>query len=424
MLDRGLAPNYGSGPVFIAHLNQNPDKAVRLASGDWLKISKMHVIGERFTFPWDSASTGYGMFDYITVNGKITIGWFGLQLSSTGMVSQTIASYTISSVEEINNTLPRWQAYTWLQRKGGGSYYERTPADLLYDPDGCLNWLVAQAPNWGWSQADLVLVAGEYEKGEEHFENDFSRWPFKYGEHAYWSGFNMDLPSSGTHIHAGLFSAAYYAAQDKLPQLLSNTFQNLIEAGQTVISLANGLDMSDLRHLRKLAGSSWLAYRYQYNTTVSDLEELEGAIERFDNLSRLAGSITSYGTASDSTGSYHCALVVNSKSVLDRPLMKKMNLRPTLANAWDMIPYSFIVDWFTNIGEVLAAIDHWLDSPSFGDVNCWYSYTNRYTTEEGELTCYFRFQAGRPLLPYWSMDFSRSDRVWAMRATDIVSLLA
>lgn len=37
-----------------------------------------------------------------------------------------------------------------------------------------------------------------------------------------------------------------------------------------------------------------------------------------------------------------------------------MDLNPDLSNAWDMVPYSFVVDWFTNIGDTLQSVDNWM----------------------------------------------------------------
>lgn len=420
MIDRGPAPSHGSGPVFICHLTEKAAEKTISIGGRDVAVNHITAFGAPFNFEWGSKA-GLGMYTQTIRYGKAYPMFVAVQYDTdTQRTSQTLAAYATTPIVDLaRNPGSYWR----ISARGGGSYYVRTPAELLYDPYGVLEWLAEVGGTWTWDEADFYLRPSNYMPGTDVIDNDFTHYPFKFGEHAYFSGMSNDLPGSGRGLHPGLFSAAYYAAQDKLPQLLSNTFQNLLEVGQTALSLANGIDLSDLRRLRNLAGDAWLAYRYQYNTTVSDLEELESTLERFDDLSRVAGNITSYGMASDSTGSYHCALVVDSKEILSRSVAKRFNLRPTLANAWDMIPYSFIVDWFTNIGEVLGAIDRWLDSPSFGSVTCWYSYTNSYDTDLGRLTCYFRYSAGKPLLPYWSMDYSKSSRVWAWRAADTVSLL-
>jgi hypothetical protein len=59
----------------------------------------------------------------------------------------------------------------------------------------------------------------------------------------------------------------------------------------------------------------------------------------------------------------NCRLVLRwelpAKTELDAimGLIEDMGLRLTLANLWDMIPFSFVVDWFTGIGAPLAAWD-------------------------------------------------------------------
>jgi len=417
VLDRGLAPDEGSGPVFIGHYMPDSGSELPTSRGnvDIGAISGLNDIrvntagSEDIFFTWfttweqDSPHFGY---------------CYCIQNNATGKVKQCVCGRSKWTIPFMTANMPLGQIPTI----GTGSYWTPVPPDKRYDPVRCIYWYIENVTKYSRTTSALYDATFEKDHGSETFARPVDI-PFRYSEYGYWLGVAHGIPGNSGHLHPGLFSAAYYDAQEKLPQILSNTVQNIIELAQTIISFANGIDIGDLRNLKELTGHAWLAYRYQYNTTISDLEELESQLERFDDMSRALGNVTSYGKASDDTGNYFCALVVDPQEILSRSFSKRFNLRLTLANAWDMIPYSFIVDWFTNIGEVLRAIDRWLDAPSFGSVRCWYSYTNTYNTDEGLLTCYFRYSGGRPLLPYWSMDLNRSGKVWGWRATDVVSLI-
>jgi hypothetical protein len=409
----------GSGPFFVAAFTPKSEKAHVTIDGSNFPVADLYSTVQYRVGDLDC----YQVFQPGVRDGERVIlyayAYFkngSYETGEPGFIP--ITDYMINAADTSGMFVGRvWNSW--------GPYPDPSIVD---SPSQILTWLLNLAATGVMRGVDRFFwFRADFEKKEDKYV-PCNEIPLMHSEHAYYTsvahpGFSSPFYARGM-LHSGLFSAAYYDAQDKLPQILSNTFQNLLEAGSTVISLANGIDLNDLKSLRRLAGNAWLGYRYQYNTTVSDLEELESSIERFDDLSRMKGSLTSYGRASDSTGNFHCALVVDSQQILNRSLLAKLNLRPTLANAWDMIPYSFIVDWFTGIGDVLAAIDKWLDAPSFGNVFCWYSYTNEYyVPDQGVVTCYFRYPGKQPLLPYWSMDVSHSGETWSMRALDTVSLL-
>jgi hypothetical protein len=422
----GSTKGDGSGPFFTAtYVPPGSEPHITYDGSSHRVVNLIGTQSYQYTV-WGSTYTKYVCFRPSIRNGVRILAWAEVQYDGHDRWYNNDFGYLSLSDHLINaaSASGRLMGARW---NDWGPYPDPS---IIDSPDSVINWLLSLASDPSTrmrGSSYFYYQRADFEYGEKE-EVEFNQIPFKFGEHAYYTskahpGFSSPFSSPGS-LHPGLFSAAYYAAQDRLPQLLSNTFQNLLEAGRTVISLANGIDLADLRNIKRLAGSAWLAYRYQYNTTVGDLEELEAAIERFDDLSRMSGNLTSYAASSDSTGMYHCALVVSPESILGRGVLKNLNLRPTLANVWDMIPYSFIVDWFTGIGDVLKAIDQWLDEPSFGSVRCWYSYTNAYQTEDGgTLTCYFRYEGGVPLLPYWTMSLSSRNTTWWMRATDVVSLL-
>jgi hypothetical protein len=254
--------------------------------------------------------------------------------------------------------------------------------------------------------------------------------PLKYGEYQFYIGHAHELfngtslanrfsPISG--VSAGGFASAYQEAYDRLPRLASNTIANLIEIGKTILSLSQGIDLGDLKNIKKLTKEAWLAYRYSYNTTLSDLEDLESNLDRWYSLVDQL-DITSYGSYTDRIGrKYHCALCTEP-AIAVGSLDKRLNLRLSLENAWDMVPYSFIIDWFTGISSLLHGIDTWLDG-DIATAKCWYSLTHQYEVEGGSISVFFRFGGNPPSLPVWQWDFSHKSATWASRITDAWALI-
>lgn len=68
---------------------------------------------------------------------------------------------------------------------------------------------------------------------------------------------------------------------------------------------------------------------------------------------------------------YYCTLNLKLK---DNPVamignaLEKLGLNPSAANIWDLIPFSFVVDWFTNIGSILSRLDAYNNNALLRDV--------------------------------------------------------
>lgn len=224
-------------------------------------------------------------------------------------------------------------------------------------------------------------------------------------------------------IDNSLFYKAYYAAIDKLPVLEQNTFANIVEIVNTLRSFADGFDMSDLRSLKKTASDLWLRYRYQYNTTVSDMEEVTNAVARLQAI--MGEPVSTYGGASQNGVSVTCQvkiMVPSFSSVND--FLKRINLRPTLSNVWDVIPYSFVVDWFFKVGPFLEDLQKWIDSPTMDIQEVWYSvWQSRDDKDVGlRVKEYGRWRGNPPSLPYFT-SHTASSKTIGMRAADAVALV-
>lgn len=148
---------------------------------------------------------------------------------------------------------------------------------------------------------------------------------------------------------------ALEAALDNLPHMNDNTIAFL----RDTCSLLWGLRKGKL-DLPESFSELWLGYRYSYSTTKLDVEEIVKFFKRNGG-----DSLNSWSTARG-VSSYNDTLcratirarnkVVDTIQLLIREL-DRYGLVPNWYILWDSIPYSFIVDWFVPIGELLSVAD-------------------------------------------------------------------
>lgn len=239
----------------------------------------------------------------------------------------------------------------------------------------------------------------------------------------YWRSKVWGIPSS-SNLNGG-FSEAYYQALSKLPQLEQNLFQNILELVTVIRSFMDGFQPSDLtklEDLKKAGQSAWLAYRYQYATTVSDLMEVTTTLNRLHSLLSKR-YVRSYGIGHNNGMTCHCCVVVDMGTYIDSlgTYLSRLNLRLTLYNVWDMLPYSFVVDWFLHIGDILHQLQEWLDAPSFPVTEIWYSFYTIQSDNSASTEIYGRWRGSAPSLPYIDVS-SVSRKTIFMRIADVLSL--
>lgn len=243
----------------------------------------------------------------------------------------------------------------------------------------------------------------------------------------YWLNRVSDVPMVNwtSQLNSARFSEAFYKAIEKLPNLKQNMIANVIS---TVSSIKNIFSKWEKTVFDKdLVSNAWLAYRYEYNTTVSDMQEVESCLERLYQLSQdKTAVITSYGGCSDGVYTYHASVEVHLWELFPHDvteLLTFLNARVTATNVWDMIPFSFIVDWFTDFGTLVSSLDQWLDAAEMPIRNVWYSVTSEpHQADRGEVSTYFRFKGNPPSLPYVHLDTSSSNKTIVMRVMDTLAL--
>jgi hypothetical protein len=162
-------------------------------------------------------------------------------------------------------------------------------------------------------------------------------------------------------------------------------------------SIANGLELFDLalklKHLdikgafkrvtsvTETLSDMWLKYRYAYCTTKSDIEELG----RFLATNSDGGPTVARAGDSLDTGTMHVKILMRPKSnslgeTVNR--LTEYGAAPSLYNLWDLVPFSFIVDWFADIGDVLEDVTQYgrcaaFDIQSLTTSWKWYDYVKK-----------------------------------------------
>jgi hypothetical protein len=213
------------------------------------------------------------------------------------------------------------------------------------------------------------------------------------------TGLQHSMPS-------GLESELYRNAMNSIT-CDANSIANIKDAVDLVRDIKHGelfSAISNADSMTKAAANIWLGYRYTYSTTKSDVESYAKNLKRIvSNRANTpttvrSGATTSYGTA-------HCKVVYTDQKQNEVCELYKKFKRLGLAidpyNAWDMVPFSFVVDWFLPIGDVLEDYSSnwvantgmftirtittswkWTDSVSYVDGNISISSYTRWVTSK------------------------------------------
>lgn len=125
--------------------------------------------------------------------------------------------------------------------------------------------------------------------------------------------------------------------------------------------------LKKLKSLKGLAGN-YLSVEYGILPTISDLENIVAAIKkRKPYLDKNGFSTYSAGyTKSISDGDFthtleqHLKLAIENEDNELQMLTEAVDswgFLPTFTNVWDLVPYSFVLDWFVDVGGLLERVD-------------------------------------------------------------------
>lgn len=252
---------------------------------------------------------------------------------------------------------------------------------------------------------------------------------YKHNELANWQCIK-DLDLIPHHLTPGL-SAAYVDCVKDIPNSQMNLMENcrdLLGAIRTLITCITTKSVTPL--VKALTNplrdprDSWMTYRYVVNTSRMDLEDVKELTLRLADLQALKSQhITLRGSFIEDDILYRCSVTYELCDILPQGLNDKLRtygLRLSLENVWDLIPFSFVVDWFAHIGDFLANADAIILSQQYKPVSIWYSYESSYKNQ----AIYTRFP-GPPLYNAPLMQYHESSsKTWAMRVADTISIIS
>lgn len=233
---------------------------------------------------------------------------------------------------------------------------------------------------------------------------------------------SMGFAARSTAISNAGFYRAYYTAFDNLPQAQQNLIANICDIVRAIKSFSSGF--KELKSVIEAGKEAWLTYRYVYNTTISDAKEIEKLAERLYDLTSSSSNLVSYGGCTIGGITYHCAIVVDASSFIPDDILsgfKQLGGRINLTNLWDMIPFSFMVDWFMDVSSILERFDTWVESGELPIKEIWYSFYSSY--EDCRTSVYGRWLGSKPSLPPYSCTRrSASGKIIGMRVADTLSI--
>jgi hypothetical protein len=222
----------------------------------------------------------------------------------------------------------------------------------------------------------------------------------------------------------GVMADAFTQAVDGLPNL--DTMNNIANGIEMLGLLKSALGMfinpTDLKSLGEV-GDAWLGYRYSYCTTKADLEEAVSYCNRISTLAD-ANCIRSNGTSSVGEWLVKCSIELETKAFAGlRSTMEKYGVALTAYNMWDMVPYSFIVDWFLDVGGLLETYTSRNIALKVKNRGAWFSVERRWTNEYGFKEVFYYRYFTTPNLA-WCQRSSHGTKAvtWLKRSLDVLAL--
>lgn len=133
-------------------------------------------------------------------------------------------------------------------------------------------------------------------------------------------------------------------------------------------------------------GSLWLEYRYGWQPLLGSIQnglELLSHQRSFPEFIRGTGGGTYKARSVDHINSsvMHCDVdahlhvTLKGRVVLNNPDLYRLNqygLVNPLSTAWELVPFSFVVDWFVKVGDYLSNLTDWVGI-TFNDLSVTYS---------------------------------------------------
>lgn len=175
----------------------------------------------------------------------------------------------------------------------------------------------------------------------------------KYGERIW----HNKLCFESERLETGIYDA-YMQAIEALPKDEINWFATILDLVELIIAGVTGNIRVVAKNLPQFAADAWLSYRYVYNTTKMDIDDMGELRSRMQKLKGMCDNmrnptITTFGMANADGAVVRVSLTYSVSEILKVDNFLENTQRMLAYDAWDLIPFSFIVDWFYSVGDLL-----------------------------------------------------------------------
>lgn len=119
-----------------------------------------------------------------------------------------------------------------------------------------------------------------------------------------------------------------------------------------------------LKHNIQSVSDLYLWYKYSFKTTELDARESIKFLQKELNRAKYPYTkVSGATTVSQIVGSTYGETTVRFHTYLSirRSFLQQIGLDVNCSNLWDIIPFSFVLDWFVNIGDFFSALDRGSD---------------------------------------------------------------
>lgn len=215
---------------------------------------------------------------------------------------------------------------------------------------------------------------------------------------------------------------AFSDAASKMPQQTMNILENLLD----IIDLFK--DPKSLLKIRSLS-DLWLKYRYVYSTTKLDVKDTGELLSRLKDLSDRK-VITVSGNYSEGYDNvfeqYKFKGKYSVESFLTGTLTEDLQRyagKVRLQDLWDVVPFSFIADWLTNIGNNISNIESYCELQNIKPIETWTTMTRTLGGGTVSEEHFLRIKDYNPVgLPRYQFNETKSGTTIMSRITDVVSI--
>lgn len=165
-------------------------------------------------------------------------------------------------------------------------------------------------------------------------------------------------------------------AYDTLPFFQGNGIAYAQEAKELVQAVDGTIDaIKALKHpTPKAVADIYLSFHYGWKLTAMDTVELgekvKDLVRNGRRQSRLTARDLSVEANTSVTRFLHVYYEPFGQVMGVTDLLQYFDLTPTLDNIWDMLPYSFVIDWLVNIGDLASGVTNFFNATQVSKVLC------------------------------------------------------